>query len=71
MERLHALATWCASAKLFAARAEVYEGILACEPDDEVARKWLRYQRASGRHRGSEVRVHPAARSQPQPGQVP
>ena len=47
VERLHALATWCASARLFAARAETYERVLAFDPDDEVARKWLRYERAA------------------------
>ena len=45
VERLHALATWCTSARLFAARAEVYERVLAFEPNDEVARQWLRYER--------------------------
>lgn len=46
VERLHVLAKWCASAKLFAARAEVYEAVLRFEPDDEIARRWLRYERA-------------------------
>lgn len=46
VERLHDLARACASARLYAARAEVYEDVLAFDPDDEVARKWLRYRRA-------------------------
>ena len=45
LERLHALASWCANSKLFACRADVYEGILELSPDDETARQWLRYER--------------------------
>ncbi len=43
--RLHHLAKWCAKAKLFGARAEVYRGVLAFSPDDAVARKRLKYKR--------------------------
>lgn len=47
LERLHDLASWCGSGKLFACRADVYAGILELSPDDETARKWLRYERGS------------------------
>ncbi|MDJ0975404.1 MAG: hypothetical protein QNJ98_13145 [Planctomycetota bacterium] len=43
VERLHALAKWSGKAKLFRARAEVYEGILRFDPDDKTARKRLKY----------------------------
>ena len=45
LERLHDLASWCGSGKLFACRADVYVSILELSPDDAKARKWLRYER--------------------------
>lgn len=45
VEELHALADWCTSARLFAARARVYETVLLFDPDDGKARRWLRYRR--------------------------
>ena len=46
LERMHGLANWCTGAKMFRARADVYEAILHFEPDDPDARKWLKYKRA-------------------------
>jgi len=46
VERLHELAAFCVTTQLFAARAEVYEDVLAFDPDDAEARRWLRYERA-------------------------
>lgn len=46
VERLHALANWCTNAKLFGARADVYETLLRFDPDDTLARKRLRYRRS-------------------------
>ena len=37
-DKLHALATYCTSAKLFGARYDVYELLISIWPDDEVAR---------------------------------
>lgn len=46
VKQLHGLADWCTSAKLFGARADVYDGILRIEPDDATARKRLKFKRA-------------------------
>ena len=41
--KLHELAKWCVSPKLFGSRYDVYELILSMWPNDEVARKWNGY----------------------------
>jgi hypothetical protein len=41
------LATWCQKGRLFAARNEVCELILAFDPDHATARRWLRYRRGA------------------------
>jgi len=46
LERLHALATSATRAKLFRSRNEVFEGILRFDPDDKLARKFLKFRRA-------------------------
>ena len=45
IERLHDLATWCKTKRLYAGRADTYELVLAFDPDDEEARERLRYKR--------------------------
>ena len=45
IERLHELATWSKTKRLYAGRAGAYELVLAFDPDDEEARARLRYRR--------------------------
>jgi len=44
-EKLHGIATYCTSAKLFGARYDVYELVISIWPDDEVARTSNGYTR--------------------------
>lgn len=45
VEDLEALAAWCHKGRLFAARNEAYEVLLAFRPDHATARKRLKYRR--------------------------
>ncbi len=44
--QLREVATWCHKNKLYGKRDETYARLLQYEPDDEKARKWLKYKRA-------------------------
>jgi hypothetical protein len=48
VERLEALAAWCAKNELYLDRNLAYELILRFEPDHRDARKWLKYVRRDG-----------------------